>query len=109
MAGEKSTTWLIRIPVISGLQSVLPHSLTPLLPNPNPVCTLNDRINGHLPLPERRPANIKITILEEEVIIQNILDLDSRGFAPRLASVEDIANYILESRGGKHVSKLWAH
>jgi hypothetical protein len=34
------------------------------------------------------------------VIIRNILNLDSRGFAPGLASVEDIANYILKSREG---------
>jgi hypothetical protein len=42
----------------------------------------------------------KLTELEEEVIIQKILDMDTRGFAPRLTSIEDIANYILESRGG---------
>src|SRR4051812_28278456 len=71
-----------------------------------PFSTLNDRMNGHLPLPERRLANIKLTTLEEEVIIRNILNLDSRGFAPRLASVEDMANFILESRRGKRVSKL---
>lgn len=40
------------------------------------------------------------------MIIRNILDLDSRGFVPRLASIEDIANYILELRGGKRISKL---
>ena len=66
-------------------------------------------MNGYLPLPKRRPANIKLTILEEEVIIRNILNIDSRGFVPRLASVKDIANYILKSRGGKRVGKLWAH
>jgi hypothetical protein len=48
----------------------------------------------------------KLTELEEEVILRNILELDTRGFAPRLASVEDMANYILESQGGKHVGKL---
>jgi hypothetical protein len=51
----------------------------------------------------------KLTELEEEVILRNILELDTRGFAPRLAGVEDMANYILESRGGKRVGKLWAH
>jgi hypothetical protein len=35
--------------------------------------------------------------------------MDTRGFAPRLAGVEDMANYILESRGAKLVGKLWAH
>ena len=63
-------------------------------------------MNGYLPLLKRRLANIKLTILKEEVIIRNILDIDSRGFIPRLASVEDIANYILKSRRGKRVNKL---
>ena len=74
-----------------------------------PESSLRLRMNGHLPLPERRPANIKLSKLEEEVIVRNILELDSRGFAPRLASVEDMANFILESRGGERVGKLWAH
>jgi hypothetical protein len=71
-----------------------------------PFSTLNGRINGRTTLLERRPVNTKLSKLEEEVIIQYILNLDSRGFAPRLVSVEDIANYILESRGGKRIGKL---
>jgi hypothetical protein len=67
---------------------------------------LRDRMNGRTPLNERRPGAQKLSELEEEVIIRNILDLDSRGFAPRLAGIEDIANYILESREGKRVGKL---
>jgi len=43
------------------------------------------------------------------VIIQYILDLGSRGFAPRLAGVKDIVNYIFESRKAECVDKLWAH
>jgi len=35
--------------------------------------------------------------------------MDERGFAPRLADVEHMANYILESRGVQRVEKLWAH
>ena len=74
-----------------------------------PESSLRLRMNGHLPLHERRPGNIKLSKLEEEVIIRNILDMDARGFAPRLAGVEDMANFVLESRGGKRVGKLWAH
>jgi hypothetical protein len=48
----------------------------------------------------------KLTELEEGVIVQYILDLDSRGFTPRLASIEDIVNYLLKTREGKHVEKL---
>jgi hypothetical protein len=71
--------------------------------------TLTDRINGRTTLSKRRPGTTKLSLLEEEVIIQHILDLYSREFAPRLAGVEDIAKYILESREGGRVSKLWAH
>jgi hypothetical protein len=74
-----------------------------------PRTTLLDRMAGRTPRNETRPGTTKLSSLEEEVLIYNILDLDSRGFAPRLASVEDMANNILKSRGGKRVSKLWAH
>ena len=74
-----------------------------------PESTLRDRMTGRIPLNERRPAVHKLTKLEEEVIVRKILELDSRGFAPRQASVEDMANFILESRGGRHVGKLWAY
>jgi hypothetical protein len=63
-------------------------------------------MNGRTPIYKRRPGASKLTELEEEVIIQNILDMDTRGFALRLAGMEDIANYILESRGGRYVRKL---
>jgi Tc5 transposase DNA-binding domain/helix-turn-helix, Psq domain len=74
-----------------------------------PEATLRDRMNSRIDIRERRPVAHKLTELEEEVLLRYILDLDTRGFAPRLAGVEDMANYILESRGGKRVGKLWAH
>ena len=74
-----------------------------------PESTLRDRMTGRTPLNERRPAVHNLTKLEEEVIVRKILEMDSRGFAPRLAGVEDMANFILESRGGRRVGKLWAH
>ena len=74
-----------------------------------PLSTLSDRMAGRSYRCETIANGLKLTKLEEEVIIRKILDLDSRGFAPRLAGVEDIANFILESRGGRRVGKLWAH
>jgi hypothetical protein len=62
-----------------------------------PESSLRLRMNGHSTLRERRPSAQKLTKSEEEVILQNILDMDSRGFAPRLAGVEDMANF-MESR-----------
>jgi predicted XRE-type DNA-binding protein len=64
-----------------------------------PLSTLSDRMAGRTPRPETKANRQKLSKLEEEVIIRYILDLDSRGFAPRLASVEDIANLLLKSRG----------
>jgi hypothetical protein len=71
-----------------------------------PRIIFRDRIASRTPCNEIRPNCHKLTILEEEVISRNILELDSRGFAPRLAGVENIANFILESKGAGHVSKL---
>lgn len=67
--------------------------------------TLSTRVNGHVAIHDRRPATYKLTELEEEVIVRYILDLDERGFAPRLAGIEDIANYLLEARGAELVGK----
>jgi hypothetical protein len=49
-----------------------------------------------------------MTDLEEQVILERILDLDSRGFAPQIASVEDMANFILKSQGKERVGQHWA-
>jgi hypothetical protein len=74
-----------------------------------PYATLSDRIAGRSYRSDSKANCQKLSKLEEGVIIRYILDLDSRGFAPRLAGVEDIVNYILESRGGERVGQLWAY
>jgi hypothetical protein len=71
-----------------------------------PESTLRARINGRYSRADYRPKAYNLTKLEEEEIVRYILDSDTRGFAPRLASIEDIVNYILESRGEKRVGKL---
>jgi hypothetical protein len=65
-----------------------------------------NKINNRIILSKRRLANIKLIILEEEVIIRNILDIDSRRFVPRLIGIKDIANYIFKSQKGKYISKF---
>jgi hypothetical protein len=70
--------------------------------------TLHLRINGYTSLSERRPVSYKLTKLEEDMIIQRILNMDTRGFAPRLAGVKDIANFILKSWAEKCVGTRWA-
>ncbi|KAJ8058530.1 hypothetical protein OCU04_012712 [Sclerotinia nivalis] len=71
--------------------------------------TLQRRINGFTPRSEYRPKSYNLSELEENIISEYILDMDMRGFPPKLRNVEDMANHILESRGAKCVGKLWAH
>ncbi|KAL9573960.1 hypothetical protein ACKAV7_001904 [Fusarium commune] len=47
-------------------------------------------------------------IEEEQIIVQFILDLDSRGFPPRLPGVEEMANRLLADRNASPVGKRWA-
>jgi hypothetical protein len=74
-----------------------------------PEPTLRARMTSRQPISNYRLVAHKLTELEEEVIVQHIIDLDSRGFSPRLADVKDMANYLLETRRAKRVGKLWAH
>lgn len=72
-----------------------------------PRTTLRRRLDG---ITARRDCNIrsrKLTPIEESVIIQYILDRDSRGFPPRLRDVEDMANKLLTDRGVGKVGKNW--
>jgi hypothetical protein len=56
------------------------------------------------------PANSrKLTKLEESVIVQHILDLNSKGYPPRLSGVEDMTNRLLAERDAGRVGTRWAH
>ena len=60
--------------------------------------------------PARRdcqPNSKKLTQVEEEVIVQYILDLDQRGFAPTYAAVRDMADKLLAARGAGQVGVHW--
>jgi hypothetical protein len=64
-----------------------------------PKLTLHDRRAGKLARRDCQPNSKKLTQLEEQVIINHILDLDLRGFAPTYAAVRDMANKLLAARG----------
>jgi hypothetical protein len=49
-----------------------------------------------------------LTELEENAVLKYILDLDMRGFPPRLADVGDMANILLADRDAGRVGKHWA-
>ena len=50
---------------------------------------------------------MNLLLTEEEVIVQHILDLDARGFPPRLAAVADMANSLRDERNLDHVGANW--
>jgi hypothetical protein len=69
---------------------------------------LLNRYNG---IPTRRdiiPNSRKLSDLEEQTLIQFILDLDSRGFSPRLCSVKEMADQLLADRDAPPVGTRWA-
>lgn len=70
--------------------------------------TLGRRLGGILSRHDCTPNSRKLTNLEEQVITQRVLDLDSRGFPPRLRAVEDMANKLLADRVGGKVGIKWA-
>jgi len=57
--------------------------------------TLSHRINGRSIYIDTMSNLRKLTVLEEEVVVREILDLDSRGFLPWIYNIEDIANRLL--------------
>jgi len=63
----------------------------------------------HVLLAERRNAQHKLTLPEEETLVRYILDLDSRGFPTRISGVEDMANLLLATRRASRVGKQWAY
>jgi hypothetical protein len=53
------------------------------------------------------PNSAKLRLTEEEVIVQHILDLDARGFSPRLAAVKDSSNYWDRNRDTRRIFQRW--
>ncbi len=69
--------------------------------------TLSLRLNGIQSRRDTIPHNQKLTLSEESVIINYVLDLNSRGFSVRVCVVGEMANLLLDQRQGAHVSKCW--
>jgi hypothetical protein len=57
-----------------------------------PLATLARRYNRIPHRLDTRNARHKLTATEEQTIVRYILNLDSRGFAPQLCEVADIAD-----------------
>ena len=60
-----------------------------------PEATIRHCLNSQVSKVEATNRNLNLTVIEEEVIVQYIMQLDSQGFSPRRADVEDMANVLL--------------
>ena len=69
--------------------------------------TLQDRRASKTSWRNCEPNSKKLTKPKESVIIQHILDLDLRGFAPKLSAVWDMANQLLGARAAGQVGINW--
>lgn len=66
-------------------------------------------MNGRIVKQEYRPVASLLTLLEEDVVVQKVLELDARGFPPTIAVVQDMANQLLAVRTQRRVGKQWPY
>ena len=74
-----------------------------------PKSTLIARMKGRVAKPEKRDVQHNLTLAEEETLVRYILDLDSRGFPPRIDGVKDMADLLLATRHARPTGKQWAY
>jgi hypothetical protein len=73
-----------------------------------PRATLQARINGRAARLDQTTNSQKLTDLEESVLVREILDLQARGFPPRLSAVGDMADKLRTTRDASRVGPRWA-
>ena len=72
-----------------------------------PRNTLYRRINGQTPREDYTLTNKRLSLIEEEVIVKNILKLDAQGLSPTIAMVKEMADSICKARGAPPVGVNW--
>jgi hypothetical protein len=70
--------------------------------------TLRRRQQGVQSRCDTMPNSRKLSELEEDTLLEFIIDLDSRGYPPRLRGVEEMANRLFDDRDAPHVGARWA-
>jgi hypothetical protein len=70
-----------------------------------PRTTVRRRRDGQRYRRDCEPNSKRLTKLEEEVIVQQILNESLRGVPPSKANVQDMADRLLRERGEKPTSK----
>ena len=65
-----------------------------------PQRTFSDRMRGKAQRATTHIKQHKLNPSEEQVLVQYMLDQDARGFSLHLSGLEDMANLLLQPRGG---------
>jgi hypothetical protein len=73
-----------------------------------PETTLRHRRDGKKSRRDKSSNSRKLIDVEESVIVQRILDLDSRGFQPRQSDVREMADCLRTDRNASLVGPRWA-
>ena len=74
-----------------------------------PESSIRLRMKGTASLAERRHNRHQLNPTEEDTLVRYILDLDTRGFPPRIRGMEDIANSLLTTYHTKPLDIRWAN
>jgi hypothetical protein len=74
-----------------------------------PNSTLRRRMNGIRSKRDSFIGKQRLTPSEENVLVQKVLELDSRGIPVRLDRLRDFASSITQARGAPQVGSKWAY
>jgi hypothetical protein len=74
-----------------------------------PYTTLHRRRNGIASKRDQTAKTRKLTNSEEEAIVNQILDLNSKGMPPRVVVVRDMADELLRTRNSPPVGDKWTY
>jgi hypothetical protein len=69
--------------------------------------TLLRRLKGIPSREDWKLGTLKLSPIEESVLVQDILQLDSQGLSPTIALIEAIANSICKAKGVAAVGQNW--
>jgi hypothetical protein len=74
-----------------------------------PKTTLYHRIQGRPSREDYTPTNKKLSEIEEDVLLRDILKLDAQGLSPTISLVREMADIICRAKGVPGVGVKWAN
>jgi hypothetical protein len=74
-----------------------------------PNSTLRRRMNGTRSKSDWLSPTQRLTLGEEQVLVQKVFELDSRGLPIRVQTLQDFASAITQARGSGPVGQKWSY